>query len=62
MAGASMKRQANTGNRDRLPAPHPAQRRIIQEAKRFNVLCCGRRFGKRPVVGSIVGIFSSLHR
>src|ERR1035437_1746184 len=29
-----------------LPAPHPAQARLIQEAKRFNVLCCGRRWGK----------------
>lgn len=25
---------------------HPAQRRILEEAKRFNVLKCGRRFGK----------------
>jgi hypothetical protein len=29
-----------------LPAPHPAQSRIIQEAKRFNVVCRGRRWGK----------------
>src|SRR5262245_37983602 len=29
-----------------LPAPHPAQERIIREAKRFGVLACGRRFGK----------------
>jgi Terminase RNaseH-like domain/Terminase large subunit, T4likevirus-type, N-terminal len=29
-----------------LPAPHPAQAKLIQEAKRFNVLCCGRRWGK----------------
>src|ERR1051326_3574531 len=29
-----------------LPAPHRAQRRVIQEAKRFNVICCGRRWGK----------------
>ena len=29
-----------------LPAPHPAQYRVIQEAKRFNVVCCGRRWGK----------------
>ena len=26
--------------------PHPAQERIIQERKRFNVVKCGRRFGK----------------
>jgi hypothetical protein len=29
-----------------LPAPHPGQFRLIQEAKRFNVVCCGRRWGK----------------
>ena len=29
-----------------LTAPHPAQRRVIQQAKRFNVVCCGRRWGK----------------
>lgn len=29
-----------------LPEMHPAQRRIITEARRFNVLNCGRRFGK----------------
>ncbi len=29
-----------------LPTPHPAQARIIKESKRFNVLCCGRRWGK----------------
>jgi phage terminase large subunit-like protein len=29
-----------------LPAPHPAQDQIIQQAKRFNVVCCGRRLGK----------------
>jgi hypothetical protein len=30
----------------RLPAPHSAQARVTEEAKRFNVLACGRRFGK----------------
>src|SRR5690348_10502027 len=29
-----------------LPAPHPAQLRVINEAKRFNVLACGRRWEK----------------
>ena len=29
-----------------LPALHPAQVKVIQEAKRFNVVNCGRRFGK----------------
>jgi hypothetical protein len=29
-----------------LPPPHPAQAQVLSEAKRFNVLECGRRFGK----------------
>ena len=29
-----------------FPRPHPAQGSVIAEAKRFNVLCCGRRWGK----------------
>jgi hypothetical protein len=29
-----------------LPQPHPAQLQVIQQAKRFNVVCCGRRWGK----------------
>src|SRR5262245_6825185 len=29
-----------------LPKPHPPQARVIQEARRFNVVCCGRRWGK----------------
>jgi|GEM_PF-304272 len=29
-----------------FPRPHSAQQKIIAEAKRFNVLCCGARFGK----------------
>ncbi len=29
-----------------LPNLHPAQRKIVDEARRFNVLACGRRFGK----------------
>lgn len=29
-----------------LPAPHTAQRQVIAEASRFNVLSCGRRWGK----------------
>ena len=32
--------------RIKLPAPHAAQRQVLAEAKRFNVLSCGRRFGK----------------
>ncbi len=30
----------------KLDAPHLGQQRVIEEAKRFNVLSCGRRFGK----------------
>ena len=30
----------------RLPEPHQAQQKIIRESKRFNVVCCGRRWGK----------------
>jgi hypothetical protein len=29
-----------------LPTPHRAQVQVIQQAKRFNVVCCGRRWGK----------------
>lgn len=32
--------------RIKLPALHQAQRRIVAEAKRFNTVCCGRRWGK----------------
>lgn len=34
-----------------LRAPHPAQVEILRDAKRFNVLACGRRFGK-----SVLGV------
>lgn len=30
----------------RLTRPHPAQRRVLSEAARFNVVACGRRWGK----------------
>lgn len=29
-----------------LPKPHPSQQQILREAGRFNVVCCGRRYGK----------------
>lgn len=29
-----------------LTALHPAQLRVVRHAKRFNVICCGRRWGK----------------
>lgn len=35
-----------TSLRINLPMPHSAQRRVLVGARRFNVLACGRRFGK----------------
>lgn len=29
-----------------VPTPHEGQVKVLKEAKRFNVLCCGRRWGK----------------
>lgn len=29
-----------------LTALHRAQLQVVQQAKRFNVVCCGRRWGK----------------
>ena len=37
------------------PAPHPGQRRVIDEARRFNVLMCGRRFGKTTLGKDRIG-------
>lgn len=37
-----------------LPRPHNGQAVILQEAKRFNVLSCGRRFGKTTLGGNLV--------
>ncbi len=34
-----------------LPALHQAQRGVVEEAKRWNIVCCGRRWGK-----SVLGI------
>jgi hypothetical protein len=39
----------SNGNRQitlRLPAPHPGQQKVLNEARRFSILACGRRFGK----------------
>jgi hypothetical protein len=33
---------------------HPAQKQIIKEAKRFNVLKCGRRFGKTTICEELI--------
>jgi hypothetical protein len=37
-----------------LSQPHRAQLQIISEAKRFNVLDCGRRFGKSKLAANIL--------
>lgn len=29
-----------------IPKPHSSQQTVLNQAKRFNVLCCGRRWGK----------------
>src|SRR5262245_23118333 len=39
-----------------LPAPHAAQRKVMQEGKRFNVVCCGRRWGK-----TVLGMNRMIH-
>lgn len=55
-----------------LPVLHPGQQQIVDEARRFNVLACGRRFGKtklgidlvidRALDGYPVGWFSPTYR
>ena len=43
-----------------LPNLHQAQRQIKTEAKRFNVIDCGRRFGKNVLLQDLA-ITTSLH-
>lgn len=38
----------------RLQRPHTGQRQVIDGASRFNVVCCGRRFGKTQLGGERV--------
>ena len=55
-----------------LPILHQGQQRIVDEASRFNVLACGRRFGKtmlgvdllvdKAIDGGMVGWFSPTYR
>ena len=33
----------------RVSEPHPAQQQVLDGAKQFNVLCCGRRWGKTVI-------------
>lgn len=42
-----------------VPALHPAQQKIVDEARRFNVLACGRRFGK-TLLGIQLDIYPAL--
>lgn len=37
-----------------LTQPHFNQQKIINEAKRYNVLCCGRRFGKSALAVNLL--------
>lgn len=37
-----------------LPRPHTGQKVILDEARRFNVLSCGRRFGKTTLGGNLI--------
>jgi hypothetical protein len=55
-----------------LPRPHAAQRTVLTEARRFNAVCCGRRFGKTTLgvdrilepalAGEPVGWFAPTYR
>lgn len=40
--------------RIKLNNPHEGQRRILSEQKRFNVLCCGRRWGKSALATNLL--------
>jgi len=42
-----------------VPALHPAQQKIVDESRRFNVLACGRRFGK-TLLGIQLDIYPAL--
>lgn len=37
-----------------LNRPHAGQERVLNEARRFNVLCCGRRFGKSALAVNLL--------
>jgi hypothetical protein len=50
-----MRTSSQTPNdiRLKLPRPHPGQREIIDNARRFNVIDCGRRWGKTLIGGEL---------
>jgi hypothetical protein len=50
------KREAERIVQDILPPLHPGQQYIVDEAERFNILACGRRFGK-----SLLGLNRVIH-
>ena len=37
-----------------LSAPHQGQQKVLSESKRFNVLCCGRRWGKSALAVNLL--------
>lgn len=45
-----------------LPTLHPAQKHIFENAKRFNHLRCGRRFGKTTLIEELSSISLDGHR
>ena len=55
-----------------IPKPHPAQLQILHGAKRYNLIKCGRRFGKTELIAELtqeivlkgypVGIFCPIER
>ena len=49
----------STNPRIALPKLHEAQKRIYRERRRFNVLACGRRFGK-DILGKFVALRSAI--
>lgn len=42
-----------TANVINLPRPHPAQVEVLEGKRRFNVVACGRRWGKTKLGGSL---------
>lgn len=38
----------------KLNEHHPGQRKVLDESKRFNVLCCGRRWGKTTLAEDLL--------
>jgi predicted phage terminase large subunit-like protein len=45
-----------------LPRPHSGQKVILDKARRFNVLSCGRRFGKTTLGGNLIADVAVIKR